>query len=91
MFGQKLVERYRAIEADALVATRKHLRDIEMALKTGKATRPLTSLKRTVRGVAARRSRAVIFSGPALVRSTQASAPACPATDITGHGRPETR
>ena len=55
-FGQKLVERYRAIEADALVATRKHLRDIEMALKTGKATRPLTSLKRTVRGVAARRS-----------------------------------
>jgi molybdate transport system regulatory protein len=55
-FGQKLVERYRAIEADALVATRKHLRDIEMALKTGKATRSLTSLKRAVRGVAARRS-----------------------------------
>jgi molybdate transport system regulatory protein len=55
-FGQKLVERYRAIEADALVATRKHLRDIEMALKATKAARPPTSLKRTVRGGAARRS-----------------------------------
>jgi len=55
-FGQKLVERYRAIEADALIATRKHLRDIETALKAGKAARPLTSLKRAVRGVAARRS-----------------------------------
>jgi molybdate transport system regulatory protein len=54
-FGQELVERYRAIEADALVATRKHLRDIEMALKVGKATRPMTSLKGTVRGAAARR------------------------------------
>jgi molybdate transport system regulatory protein len=54
-FGQKLVERYRAIEADALVATRKHLHDIEMALKGTKATRPPTSLKRTVRGAAARR------------------------------------
>jgi molybdate transport system regulatory protein len=32
-FGQMLVERYRAIEAGALVATRKHLSDIEMALK----------------------------------------------------------
>jgi molybdate transport system regulatory protein len=32
-FGQRLVELYRAIEADALVATRKHLSDIEMALK----------------------------------------------------------
>src|ERR1700739_2121134 len=28
-FGQQLVERYRAIEAEALVATRKHLRDLE--------------------------------------------------------------
>jgi molybdate transport system regulatory protein len=54
-FGQKLVERYRAIEADARVATRKHLRDIEIALKAGNATRPPTSLKRTVRGVAARK------------------------------------
>jgi len=27
-FGQRLIERYRAIEADALVATRKHLNDI---------------------------------------------------------------
>jgi molybdenum-dependent DNA-binding transcriptional regulator ModE len=53
-FGQKLVERYRAIEADVLAATRKRLRDIGMALK-GKSTRPLTSLRRTVRGMAPRR------------------------------------
>jgi molybdenum-dependent DNA-binding transcriptional regulator ModE len=54
-FGQKLVDRYRAIEVDALVATRKHLHDIEMALKATRATRPPTSLKRTVRGASARR------------------------------------
>ena len=54
-FGQKLVDRYRAIEVDALVATRKHLHDIKMALKATRATRPPTSLKRTVRGGAARR------------------------------------
>jgi molybdate transport system regulatory protein len=51
-FGRKLIERYRAIEADALVATRKHIRDIEAALiiKGIKARRPPTSLKRAVRG-----------------------------------------
>jgi molybdate transport system regulatory protein len=49
-FGHKLIERYRAIEADALVATRKHLHDIEAALKATKASRPPTSLKRAVRG-----------------------------------------
>ena len=49
-FGQKLVERYHAIEADALVATRKHLHDIEAALKATKASRPPTSIKRAVRG-----------------------------------------
>ena len=49
-FGQKLVGRYRAIEAEALIATRKHLRDIEAALKSTKATHPPTSLKRPVRG-----------------------------------------
>jgi molybdate transport system regulatory protein len=54
-FGQKLIEHYRAIEADALVATRKHLHDIEAALKATKAGRPPTSLKRTVRGATARR------------------------------------
>jgi molybdate transport system regulatory protein len=48
-FGQTLIERYRAIEADALIATRKHLRDIEAALKAAKATHPPTSLKRPVR------------------------------------------
>ena len=30
-FGQKLIERYRAIEADALVATRKHLHEVDFA------------------------------------------------------------
>jgi molybdate transport system regulatory protein len=54
-FGQKLVERYRAIEAGALVATRKHLHDLELALKGTKAGREPTSLKRTVRGAAARK------------------------------------
>jgi molybdate transport system regulatory protein len=52
-FGQQLVERYRAIESDAQVATRKHLHDLEAALKTPKAQRATTSLKRPVR--AARR------------------------------------
>src|SRR5580700_7253771 len=35
-FGQKLVGRYRAIEGDALAATRMHLHDLEAALKGGK-------------------------------------------------------
>ena len=48
-FGQKLIELYRAIEADALVATRKHIHHIEAALKATKATRPPTSLKRPPR------------------------------------------
>jgi molybdate transport system regulatory protein len=48
-FGQQLVERYRAIEADALVATRKHLHGLEAALKGAKAQRAATSLKRSVR------------------------------------------
>jgi molybdate transport system regulatory protein len=54
-FGQQLVERYRAIEADALVATRKHLHDLEAALKGPKTPRTATSLKRSVRAPAARR------------------------------------
>jgi hypothetical protein len=33
----------------------KHLHDIEMALKATKASRPPTSLKRAVRGAAAKR------------------------------------
>src|SRR5262252_10119247 len=32
-FGQQLVERYRAIETDAMDATRRHLNDLEAALK----------------------------------------------------------
>lgn len=54
-FGQQLVERYRAIEADALVATRKHLHGLEAALKTPKSRRA-TSLKRSVRAPSTRRS-----------------------------------
>jgi molybdate transport system regulatory protein len=54
-FGQQLVERYRAIEADAQVATRKHLHDLESALKGPKAQRAPTSLKRSVKASAARR------------------------------------
>ncbi len=54
-FGQQLVERYRAIEADALVATRKHLHDLEAALKSRRSERAGASLKRSVRGSSARR------------------------------------
>src|SRR5262249_60649841 len=32
-FGQRLIELYRAIEVDALTATRKHIHDIEAGLK----------------------------------------------------------
>jgi molybdate transport system regulatory protein len=48
-FGKKLIERYRAIEADALVATRKHLHAIEASLKGSKALRPPTSINRPLR------------------------------------------
>ena len=54
-FGQKLVERYRAIETDALDATRKHLDDLEAALKGPASQRAATSLKRPLRGSSAKR------------------------------------
>jgi molybdate transport system regulatory protein len=54
-FGQKLVDRYRAVEADTQATARKHLRDIESALKATKAMRPPTSLKRPTRASAARK------------------------------------
>jgi molybdate transport system regulatory protein len=54
-FGQRLVERYRAIEADALVAAKKHFRELQGALKRTKARRGPTSLKRPVRSLAAGR------------------------------------
>jgi molybdate transport system regulatory protein len=44
-FGQKLIERYRAIENDAMNATRKYLNDLEAALKDARR-HPSTSLKR---------------------------------------------
>ena len=56
-FGQKLIELYRAIEADALVATRKHIHDIEAAVKAAKTGSPPTSLKRALGGAAARGGR----------------------------------
>ena len=54
-FGEKLVARYRAIEADAMVATRRHLHDLEAALKGTREPRPVTSIKRPVRASSARR------------------------------------
>jgi len=54
-FGQQLVERYRAIETDALVATRKHLHGLEAALKAPRSRRTATSLKRSVRTPSTRR------------------------------------
>jgi len=54
-FGQQLVERYRAIEADALVATRKHLHDLEAALKGPRSQHAAISLKRSVRAPSRRR------------------------------------
>jgi molybdate transport repressor ModE-like protein len=45
-FGRKLVERYHAIEADALAATQKHLRDLEGALaSTKRASLPPPPMK----------------------------------------------
>ena len=52
-FGQQLVERYRAIESDAQAATRKHLHDLEAALKGPKARLAPKSLKRPPRAPAA--------------------------------------
>jgi molybdate transport system regulatory protein len=54
-FGQKLVERYRAIETDAMDATRKHLSDLEAALKGPGSQRSTTSVKRPLRGASAKR------------------------------------
>ena len=54
-FGRKLVARYRAIEADALVATRKYLHDLEAALRGAKRQRATPSLRRSVRAPAASR------------------------------------
>src|ERR1700733_2493775 len=45
--GKKLIERYRAIEADALKAARKHLRELEASLNDSKGTLALTSIKRS--------------------------------------------
>jgi molybdate transport system regulatory protein len=54
-FGHKLVASYRAIEADALSATKRHLHDLEAALKNGRPRRTATSIKKPVRPPAAQR------------------------------------
>jgi molybdate transport system regulatory protein len=53
--GKKLIERYHAIEADALVAINKHLHEIKASLKNSQATRPPTSIKRPLRTASGRR------------------------------------
>jgi molybdate transport system regulatory protein len=55
-FGQKLVERYRAIETEALDATRKHLNDLEASLKGSVAQRGATPLKRSMVGSTPKKS-----------------------------------
>jgi len=47
-FGEKLVASYRAIEAEATDASRRHLSDLEAALKGSVAPRPTTSIKRSL-------------------------------------------
>jgi molybdate transport system regulatory protein len=47
-FGQKLVQRYRAIETEAMDATRKHLHDLESSLKGAAAPRGAAPLKRSM-------------------------------------------
>jgi molybdate transport system regulatory protein len=54
-FGQRLVERYRAIETDALMATKKHLQRLEAALKEARRTQ--TTIKRSVHAANARADR----------------------------------
>jgi molybdate transport system regulatory protein len=54
-FGQHLVERYRAIETEAMDATRKHLNDLESALKGAGPQRGTTSLKRSLKASSAKR------------------------------------
>jgi molybdate transport system regulatory protein len=54
-FGQHLVERYRAIETDATDAARKHLDDLEAALKGAAPHRGATTLKRPLKGASPKR------------------------------------
>jgi molybdate transport system regulatory protein len=48
-FGRKLIERYRAIENDAISATRKYLNELEVALKAQGRNPAATPLKRSLR------------------------------------------
>ena len=54
-FGQRLIERYRAIETDAMNATRKYLNDLEAALKAPGRQPMTTSLKRSLRMFSSKR------------------------------------
>ena len=48
-FGQKLVERYRAVEAEALILTKKHFHDLVTAPRRAKRASTPTPLKRRLR------------------------------------------
>jgi molybdate transport system regulatory protein len=54
-FGQRLIERYRAIETDAMDAARKHLNDLEAALKGSASQHGTTTLKRSLKASSAKR------------------------------------
>jgi molybdate transport system regulatory protein len=54
-FGQKPVEQYHAIEADALAATQKHLLDLEGALRSTKRTSLRNPINRPLLAVAGSR------------------------------------
>jgi molybdate transport system regulatory protein len=54
-FGRVLVKRYRAIEADALMATKKHLHDLEADVKDAPRRHSATSIKKPARSPSARR------------------------------------
>jgi len=54
-FGQHLIERYRAIETDAMDATRKHLNDLEAALKGSASQHGTTTLKRSLKAASPKR------------------------------------
>jgi molybdate transport system regulatory protein len=54
-FGQKLIERYRAIEDNAMNASREHLNDLEAALKKSSGPQRKTSLKRSLHATSSKR------------------------------------
>jgi molybdate transport system regulatory protein len=53
--GKNLIERYRAIEIDALTAVGKHLEELEAAFKGSKTSYAPTSIRRPLRTATGRR------------------------------------